>query len=264
MWRKLLQQCGFGIDDDANQKSEDIDHGDGGIFSLNAKQIFQLLEKMKDQASPVAILFKGAQSAQTSQILHIDHSTSQLYLRDSQPSISKKPSSALNLTIPYKSTSIILSSTISKQTHWNDLPCYVINVPHFMLSTEMREYARVRILPHHHCFATFRLSSTNLLRVPIQDICERGLRVKIKSTDQGMFDTVASSMVAIIESAHESPVEVVLRRRDCIIYPHSVELGFEITSLSEKAAQSLRRFMMKADASSLISSGDLHASLQRN
>jgi hypothetical protein len=263
MWRKLLQQCGFGIDDDANRKSKDIAYGEDGIFSLNARQILQLLEKLKEQTSPVAILFKGAQSAQTSQILHIDHSASQIYLRDSKPNLRKEPLTALNLTIPYKSTSIILSSTIDQQTYWNEVPCYVIKIPVFILSTEMREYARVRVHPQHHCCATIKLSSTNILRVPVQDICERGIRVRTTSNDRSMVNTTASSLEATIELAHESPIEVILRQRDLTIHPHSMELGFEIISLSEKSAQSLRRFMMKADASSLISSGELHVSLEK-
>ena len=250
MWSEFLRKCGIETIplDISSVEETPLDENN---FLLKTQQIKHLLQEAEQTKSDINLIFKGEQVSRTSHVVQIDNGNSTFLIL--RPFISidtqDRTNHAFNLILPYRNTSIVLSSKVESELEWNKIPCYAINMPISILSTEMRQFSRVNLPQNHGAKVLLTLNQIDFFRAPIQDICENGFRIKITQDNHFAPKKQNDIFLATIELPNHPSINVNVRVRDFINKQNTLEIGFEIIGGSEKTAQLLRRFILKSAAS---------------
>ena len=259
MWRELMIKCGV-TGSGAQPDNSGNPVPDNPNFLFSAQQIQHLLCHAQKSMSMVSLLFKGEQDQHTSHVLHIFQQQRQFLLRRPHAEIDTpfpRINHMFNLTLPHQNNLVLLSSKIEQAIEWNQHPCYVVNIPTALLTTEMRCFARVRLSLQHAPDALIHIDEMGTLRSPLQDICENGFRIKTHAEKSKSLKTATRLLQAQLAIPEVGVLDLQVKIRACVEKSNNLEVGFEIISLSEKAAQSLRRYVMKCTASQVHTVSEL-------
>ncbi len=265
---KSVKQANDGVapeiaDAIAEELTEEVANAaDNAHVIISAREILHILQIISQRQNEVSMLFRGEENRQLSKIVHIDVTSQEFYLRQSwQDQLELKvPRHLVNLSAPYHSHQVVISAQINRLQEWQATPCYVARLPNWMLSTEMRNFARIGLIAQQAATAQIFWQQGAQCSAKIIDLSESGFRLRLAPAQAAHLNSKLSAILSNLLSpnnctaclrftlhlSQSTAITVGARLRYCMLQRDFSDLGWEIMKIEEKDANILRRFILKA------------------
>ena len=245
MWQQLLQVCR--LKPSATISAPELLLPENANLIVRPNDILYILNALCKSEAAVELRYSEQEQPVSSRILHVDHHRRELLIRQTwQERESHRPPAGdrFNLTARYRSSAIVLTTSVGSEVLWHDQLCFRAAIPDYLMSTEMRSYARIQPRSRVPIRASLPMPQGELLRCNVVDLSERGFRIRSGEHYAAPLKDSTELRQVKLELPRMALTDLAVHLRYFANSGSHIEAGFELTTVPEHADRLLRRYIM--------------------